>query len=83
MTAYNIRHVTHNCLCQYAMAVVIIVLFLFCVFFYLSFDPDPTIRHTFWTIVVGGTFTWGSTYGVNQSQVQRYLTCGKEKTAQL
>eukprot|EP00057_Strongylocentrotus_purpuratus_P029239 XP_011683713.1 PREDICTED: sodium-coupled monocarboxylate transporter 1 [Strongylocentrotus purpuratus] len=48
-----------------------------------NFDPDPTIRHTFWTIVVGGTFTWGSTYGVNQSQVQRYLTCGKEKTAQL
>ncbi|XP_041484312.1 sodium-coupled monocarboxylate transporter 1-like isoform X2 [Lytechinus variegatus] len=48
-----------------------------------NFDPDPTVRHTFWTIIVGGTFTWGSTYGVNQSQVQRYLTCGKEKTAQL
>ncbi|XP_072169927.1 uncharacterized protein [Diadema setosum] len=47
-----------------------------------DFSVDPTIRHTFWSVVVGGTFTWGSTYGVNQSQVQRYLTCGKERTAQ-
>ncbi|XP_072046249.1 sodium-coupled monocarboxylate transporter 1-like [Amphiura filiformis] len=46
-----------------------------------DFDPDPTIRHTFWTIVVGGTYAWGYTYGVNQAQVQRYLSCGTVKRA--
>ncbi|CAG0905526.1 unnamed protein product, partial [Darwinula stevensoni] len=39
-----------------------------------SFDPDPTVRHTFWTLAVGGYFTWIAIYGVNQAQVQRYLT---------
>ncbi|KAB0398876.1 hypothetical protein E2I00_007743 [Balaenoptera physalus] len=40
-----------------------------------NFDPNPLQRHTFWTIVIGGTFTWTSVYGVNQSQVQRYISC--------
>ncbi|KAJ7404617.1 Sodium-coupled monocarboxylate transporter 1 [Willisornis vidua] len=40
-----------------------------------DFDPNPLQRHTFWTIVIGGTFTWTSIYGVNQSQVQRYIAC--------
>uniref|UniRef100_A0A8C0AVP4 Solute carrier family 5 member 8 n=1 Tax=Buteo japonicus TaxID=224669 RepID=A0A8C0AVP4_9AVES len=40
-----------------------------------SFDPNPLQRHTFWTIVIGGTFTWTAIYGVNQSQVQRYIAC--------
>uniref|UniRef100_H0XII6 Sodium-coupled monocarboxylate transporter 1 n=1 Tax=Otolemur garnettii TaxID=30611 RepID=H0XII6_OTOGA len=40
-----------------------------------NFDPNPLQRHTFWTIVIGGTFTWTSLYGVNQSQVQRYISC--------
>eukprot|EP00069_Balaena_mysticetus_P013492 bmy_22059T0 len=40
-----------------------------------SFNPNPLQRHTFWTIVIGGTFTWTSIYGVNQSQVQRYISC--------
>ncbi|XP_078534891.1 sodium-coupled monocarboxylate transporter 1-like [Lissotriton helveticus] len=40
-----------------------------------NFDPQPLQRHTFWTIVVGGTFTWTSIYGVNQAQVQRYVSC--------
>ncbi|KAJ8033683.1 Sodium-coupled monocarboxylate transporter 1 [Holothuria leucospilota] len=46
-----------------------------------DFRPDPTIRHTFWSVVVGGTFTWLAVYGVNQSQVQRYLTCGTPENA--
>ncbi|KAG7264059.1 hypothetical protein CRUP_028579, partial [Coryphaenoides rupestris] len=33
------------------------------------------IRHTFWTLTVGGTFVWVSVYGINQAQVQRYLSC--------
>ncbi|KAJ3612056.1 hypothetical protein NHX12_020333 [Muraenolepis orangiensis] len=32
-------------------------------------------RHTFWTLTVGGTFIWVSVYGINQAQVQRYLSC--------
>ncbi|NWH65472.1 SC5A8 protein, partial [Geococcyx californianus] len=40
-----------------------------------DFSPNPLRRHTFWTIVIGGTFTWTSIYGVNQSQVQRYISC--------
>ncbi|KAM9230654.1 sodium-coupled monocarboxylate transporter 1 [Dugong dugon] len=40
-----------------------------------NFDPNPLQRHTFWTIIIGGTFTWTGIYGVNQSQVQRYISC--------
>lgn len=40
-----------------------------------DFDPDPLKRHTFWTIVVGGTIMWVAIYSINQSQVQRYISC--------
>ncbi|XP_040059071.2 sodium-coupled monocarboxylate transporter 1 [Gasterosteus aculeatus] len=40
-----------------------------------DFDPDPRRRHTFWTIVVGGSVMWVSIYSINQSQVQRYISC--------
>ncbi|XP_006628447.2 sodium-coupled monocarboxylate transporter 1 isoform X1 [Lepisosteus oculatus] len=40
-----------------------------------DFDPDPLKRHTFWTIVVGGSLMWTSMYAINQSQVQRYISC--------
>ncbi|CAI9571325.1 unnamed protein product [Staurois parvus] len=40
-----------------------------------DFNLSPLQRHSFWTIVVGGTFTWTGIYGVNQSQVQRYIAC--------
>ncbi|KAG7326510.1 hypothetical protein KOW79_009911 [Hemibagrus wyckioides] len=40
-----------------------------------SFDPDPLKRHSFWTIVVGGSLMWVSMYAINQSQVQRYISC--------
>uniref|UniRef100_A0A4W3IGG4 Solute carrier family 5 member 8 n=1 Tax=Callorhinchus milii TaxID=7868 RepID=A0A4W3IGG4_CALMI len=40
-----------------------------------NFDPNPMRRHTFWTIVIGGTFIWTGIYGVNQAQVQRYISC--------
>ena len=28
-----------------------------------SFDPDPTTRHTVWTILFGATFNWVAIYG--------------------
>uniref|UniRef100_A0A8C5HTF2 Sodium-coupled monocarboxylate transporter 1-like n=1 Tax=Gouania willdenowi TaxID=441366 RepID=A0A8C5HTF2_GOUWI len=40
-----------------------------------DFDPDPLKRHTFWTIVIGGSVMWVSIYSINQSQVQRYISC--------
>ncbi|XP_020494457.1 sodium-coupled monocarboxylate transporter 1 [Labrus bergylta] len=40
-----------------------------------DFDPNPLRRHTFWTITIGGTFVWLSIYGINQAQVQRYISC--------
>ncbi|XP_042876525.1 sodium-coupled monocarboxylate transporter 1-like [Penaeus japonicus] len=44
----------------------------------VNFDPNPTTRHSIWTLVIGGYFTWIANYGVNQAQVQRYL-CVKTK----
>ncbi|KAM8915551.1 sodium-dependent multivitamin transporter-like isoform 5-T7 [Spinachia spinachia] len=35
----------------------------------LNLNPDPTERHTFWTLGVGGVFLMLSLYGVNQAQV--------------
>ena len=40
----------------------------------LSFNPDPTVRHTFWTLIFGGYFMWLAVFGVNQTQVQRYMS---------
>lgn len=40
-----------------------------------DFDPNPLKRHTFWTIIVGGSVMWISIYSINQSQVQRYISC--------
>uniref|UniRef100_A0A8D3BYU5 Solute carrier family 5 member 6 n=1 Tax=Scophthalmus maximus TaxID=52904 RepID=A0A8D3BYU5_SCOMX len=47
----------------------------------LDLNPDPTERHTFWTLGVGGVFLMLSLYGVNQTQVQRYLSARTEKEA--
>uniref|UniRef100_A0A6Q2Z6B5 Uncharacterized protein n=1 Tax=Esox lucius TaxID=8010 RepID=A0A6Q2Z6B5_ESOLU len=40
-----------------------------------DFDANPLRRHTFWTITFGGAFVWTSIYGINQAQVQRYISC--------
>uniref|UniRef100_A0A3Q2ED62 Solute carrier family 5 member 6 n=1 Tax=Cyprinodon variegatus TaxID=28743 RepID=A0A3Q2ED62_CYPVA len=47
----------------------------------LDLNPDPTERHTFWTLGVGGVFLMLSLYGVNQAQVQRYLSARSEREA--
>ncbi|KAL1023267.1 hypothetical protein UPYG_G00038480 [Umbra pygmaea] len=48
-----------------------------------DFDLDPRRRYTFWSFSFGGTLLWLSMYGVNQSQVQRYISCRTERQAQL
>ncbi|XP_010213408.1 PREDICTED: sodium-coupled monocarboxylate transporter 2 [Tinamus guttatus] len=48
-----------------------------------DFDVDPLRRHTLWTIAIGGTFTWLGIYGVNQSTIQRCISCKSERQAKL
>lgn len=38
----------------------------------IDWDPNPATRHTFWTLVIGGYFTWITIYGVNQAQVRLF-----------
>ncbi|XP_071403769.1 sodium-dependent multivitamin transporter [Pithys albifrons albifrons] len=49
----------------------------------IDLDPNPLERHTFWTLAVGGVFMMLSLYGVNQAQVQRYLSARSEREAKL
>ncbi|XP_071479181.1 sodium-coupled monocarboxylate transporter 2-like [Diadema antillarum] len=46
-------------------------------------STDVTLRHTIWGIIIGGATNWLSTFGCNQAQVQRYLTCGSLATAKI
>ncbi|XP_018799916.1 PREDICTED: putative sodium-dependent multivitamin transporter [Bactrocera latifrons] len=47
-----------------------------------DFRIDPTVRHTFWTQIIGGISTYLSVYGVNQTQVQRLLSVRNLKASQ-
>ncbi|XP_076262744.1 putative sodium-dependent multivitamin transporter isoform X2 [Rhynchophorus ferrugineus] len=47
-----------------------------------NFDPDPTVRHSWFTLIIGGGVMFLSLYGVNQTQTQRYLTVRNLKRAQ-
>lgn len=47
-------------------------------------DPNPLTRHSIWSLVIGGFFTWLAIYGVNQAQIQRALctpTCRQGQIA--
>uniref|UniRef100_A0A8D0CPS6 Solute carrier family 5 member 5 n=1 Tax=Sander lucioperca TaxID=283035 RepID=A0A8D0CPS6_SANLU len=46
-----------------------------------DFGIDPRQRYTFWSLSVGGALVWLSMYGVNQAQVQRYISCRTERDA--
>ncbi|XP_072235232.1 sodium-coupled monocarboxylate transporter 1 [Leuresthes tenuis] len=50
---------------------------------FLDFDANPLRRNTFWTLTIGGTFIWISVYGINQAQVQRYISCKSMTHARL
>jgi hypothetical protein len=47
-----------------------------------SFNPDPTIRNTFWTLTIGGAFTVMFPWTVSQAAVQRFLASKSVKSAQ-
>nr|CAD7194225.1 unnamed protein product [Timema douglasi] len=53
-------------------------------FLFSSMDPDPTVRHSFWSVVVGGTFYWTAMFCANQASIQKYLsveTIGQARTS--
>ncbi|XP_050086876.1 sodium-coupled monocarboxylate transporter 1 [Anopheles aquasalis] len=39
-----------------------------------NFDFNPTIRHTFWSQLIGGFVYWLQTNAVSQNMIQRYLS---------
>ena len=48
-----------------------------------SFNPDPRIRHTFWTLTVGIFFVWLPPYTVDQQMVQRFSAARSLKEARM
>ena len=49
---------------------------------FFNFSPDPTVRHSWFTLIIGGMFTYLSLYAVNQVQVQRLMTVKSLEAAQ-
>lgn len=37
-------------------------------------DSSPTVRHSLWSVVIGGTFYWTTMFCSNQASVQKYLS---------
>jgi len=58
-----------------------IELICFCVSF--SFETDPRIRHTAWSILIGHSFMFSGMYGTTQTVIQRFLCCKTEKQAKM
>jgi solute carrier family 5 (sodium-coupled monocarboxylate transporter), member 8/12 len=46
-----------------------------------DFRLDPTIKHSFWTLVVGGSIFYISATGLNQNMIQRFLSVKTVKKA--
>ncbi|XP_076302458.1 putative sodium-dependent multivitamin transporter [Lasioglossum baleicum] len=49
---------------------------------FFDFRIDPTVRHTWWGLLIGGTTIFLSLYAVNQVQVQRLLTAKSLKASE-
>ncbi|XP_059052790.1 putative sodium-dependent multivitamin transporter [Achroia grisella] len=47
-----------------------------------NFSLDPTERHTWWSLMIGGAITYLSLYAVNHTQVQRLMTVSTLKRSQ-
>ncbi|KAJ8040724.1 Sodium-coupled monocarboxylate transporter 1 [Holothuria leucospilota] len=49
----------------------------------VDFNIDPTIRYTFWSVMVGGSTLMTMVAGTKQSLVQRYNSCATEREAKV
>lgn len=47
----------------------------------IDFSPNPTVRTSFWSCFIGGTFICLSAVASNQQMVQRFLSCKTERQA--
>uniref|UniRef100_A0A182JJ80 Sodium/solute symporter n=1 Tax=Anopheles atroparvus TaxID=41427 RepID=A0A182JJ80_ANOAO len=52
-----------------------------CRFPHGSFDPNPTTRHTVFSVIIGGFFYWTSLFCTNQASVQKCMSLKSLKTA--
>ncbi|XP_067652629.1 sodium-coupled monocarboxylate transporter 1-like [Haliotis asinina] len=50
---------------------------------YFDFNPDPFVRTSFWTLNVGGFFTFLTVFASNQATLQRYANVKSLRGAQL
>ncbi|XP_052737440.1 sodium-coupled monocarboxylate transporter 1 [Bicyclus anynana] len=50
---------------------------------FFDMNPDPTVRHSFWSVVVGGTVYWISMFCANQASVQKYLSVERVSQARI
>ncbi|CAK1552056.1 unnamed protein product [Leptosia nina] len=50
---------------------------------FFDMNPDPTVRHSFWSVVVGGTMYWISMFCANQASVQKYLSVERISQARI
>ena len=50
---------------------------------FYSFNPDPRVRNTFWSLVLGGMFSAMPVYCVGQMMVQRVMSAKSEKTVRM
>ncbi|CAG5132760.1 unnamed protein product [Candidula unifasciata] len=48
-----------------------------------NMDPNPFIRHTFWTFLIGGCTNMMTVYGANQTNLQRYACVPTLKGARI
>ncbi|XP_046397417.1 sodium-coupled monocarboxylate transporter 2-like isoform X2 [Ischnura elegans] len=48
---------------------------------FFNFDPDPTTRHSFWTVTIGSLFIWLADVSANQGMIQRFLSMPTLKKA--
>lgn len=48
-----------------------------------SFDPNPTTRHTVFSVIIGGFFYWTSLFCTNQASVQKCMSLKTLKPAKI
>uniref|UniRef100_A0A224XMB8 Putative sodium-coupled monocarboxylate transporter 1-like isoform x1 n=1 Tax=Panstrongylus lignarius TaxID=156445 RepID=A0A224XMB8_9HEMI len=49
---------------------------------FFNFDPDPTVRLSFWSMIFGLLFTWTAQLAVNPGVVQRFIALPTYRQAQ-
>uniref|UniRef100_A0A182UIZ1 Sodium/solute symporter n=1 Tax=Anopheles melas TaxID=34690 RepID=A0A182UIZ1_9DIPT len=48
---------------------------------FFNFDPNPTTRHSVFSVIIGGFFYWTSMFCTNQASVQKCMSLKSLKTA--